>query len=116
MNFIILMYVTAIVAMPGLVDLSVLTLQVTHRNLAAWEGSTTQLVTRQHYQANTLHWEVDDRVSEVVELASFSYIYRLLGGGLELNRALITALVKGGGRRLIPSTSWVARQRSCCKM
>ncbi|XP_057543971.1 protein MAIN-LIKE 1-like [Amaranthus tricolor] len=64
--------------MPVPVDPSVLTLQATHRSLAAWEGSTTQLVTRQHYQASTLHWQVDDRVLEVVELAGFSYIHRLL--------------------------------------
>ena len=37
---------------------------------------------------------MDDRVLEVVELAGFSYIHRLLGGGLELDRALITALVE----------------------
>ena len=38
--------------------------------------------------------QVDDRVLEVVELAGLSYIHRLLGGGLELNRALLTALVE----------------------
>ena len=37
---------------------------------------------------------MDDRVLEVVELAGFSYNHRLLGGGLELDRALITALVE----------------------
>ncbi|XP_057524497.1 protein MAIN-LIKE 1-like [Amaranthus tricolor] len=81
-------------AMPGPVDPSVLTLQATHRSVAAWEGSTAQLVTRQHYQASTLLWEVDDRVLDVVELAGFRYIHRLLGGGLELDRALITALME----------------------
>ena len=45
MIFITLMYVTAIMAMSGPVDLSVLTLQATHRSIAAWEGSTAQLVT-----------------------------------------------------------------------
>ena len=85
MIFITLKYVTAIMAMPGPVDPSV---------LAAWEGSTAQLVTRQYYQASTLHWEVDDTVLEVVELAGFRYIHRLLSGGLELDRALITTLVE----------------------
>ena len=37
---------------------------------------------------------MDDRVLEVVELAGFSYIHRWLGGSLELDRALITALVE----------------------
>ena len=37
---------------------------------------------------------MDDSVLEVVELASFSYIHRLLGEGLELDRALITSLVE----------------------
>ncbi|XP_057548129.1 protein MAIN-LIKE 1-like [Amaranthus tricolor] len=67
-------------AISGPVDPSVLTLQATHRSLAVWGGSTTQLV--------------DDRVLEVVKLVGFSYNHRLLGGGLELDRALITALVK----------------------
>ena len=81
MNFITLMYVTEIMTMPGPVDPSVLTLQATHMSLAVWEGSTTQLVTRQYYQTSTSHWEVDDRVLEVVELVGFSYIHRFLGGG-----------------------------------
>ena len=37
---------------------------------------------------------MDDRVLELVELADFSYIHRFLGGGLELDRALITALAE----------------------
>ena len=68
-------------AMPGPVDPSVLTLQATHRSVAAWEGSIAQLVTRQHYQASTLQREVNDKVLEVVELAGLRYIHRFLGGG-----------------------------------
>ena len=37
---------------------------------------------------------MDDRVLKAVELAGFNYIHMLLGGGLELDRALITALVE----------------------
>ena len=36
--------------MSGPVDPSVLTLQTNHWSVRAWEGSTSQLVTRQHYQ------------------------------------------------------------------
>ena len=80
--------------MSGPVDPSVLKLQANHRSVRAWEGSTTQLVTRQHYQASTRDWQVDERVLELVDIAGFMYIHRLLGGGLELDRALITALVQ----------------------
>ena len=66
-------------------DPSVLTLQATHRSISAWEGSTSQLVTRQHYQASIRDWQVDERVLELVDLAGFIYIHRLLGGGLELD-------------------------------
>ena len=65
-----------------------------HRSVRAWEGSTSQLVTRQHYQASTRDWQVDERVLELVDIAGFMYIHHLLGGGLELDRALIIALVE----------------------
>ena len=80
--------------MPGPVDPSVLMLQATHRSVRAWEGSTFHLVTRQHYQASTRDWQVDERVLELVDIAGFIYIHRLLGGSLELDRGLISALVE----------------------
>ena len=93
--------------MPGPVDPSVLMLQATHRSVRAWEGSTSHLVTRQHYQASTRDWQVDERVLELVDIAGFIYIHRLLGGGLELDRALITALVEMETRDShLPSYYW----------
>ena len=80
--------------MSGPVNPSGLTLQATYRSVRAWERSTSHLVTRPHYQASTRDWQVDKRVLKLVDIAGFIYIHCLLGGGLELDRALITTLVE----------------------
>lgn len=80
---------------PGPVDASVLRLQASHRSEDVWRGEGDRLLTlREHVHGITLGWVVDQRVLDYVVRAGFYGIHRLAGGGISLNRALLTALVE----------------------
>ncbi|XP_048492828.2 protein MAIN-LIKE 1-like [Beta vulgaris subsp. vulgaris] len=80
---------------PGPTDRSVLTLQDQHRSEDVWRGvADTVLSCRLHHHSLYLDWEIHDRVLRYVERAGFLGIHRLVGGGLEIDRPLLTALVE----------------------
>ncbi|XP_056695845.1 protein MAIN-LIKE 2-like [Spinacia oleracea] len=79
---------------PGPCDTSVLTLQAEHRSEDVWGGGMDRLLTCREHVLGLGEWVIHDRVLEFVRLAGFYGVHRLVGGGLALDRSLITALIE----------------------
>ncbi|XP_056682429.1 serine/threonine-protein phosphatase 7 long form homolog [Spinacia oleracea] len=79
---------------PGPRDTSVLTLQAEHRSEDVWGGGMDRLLTCREHVLGLGEWVIHDRVLEFVRLAGFYGVHRLVGGGLALDRSLITALIE----------------------
>lgn len=85
--------------LPGPIDASVLTLQDDHRSRDVWdgiEGFDTPFVCREHHSSIRRHytWRNDPRILAHVDTAGLRHIHELVDGGIEIDRALVTALVE----------------------
>ncbi|KAL2941118.1 Serine/threonine-protein phosphatase 7 long form-like protein [Bienertia sinuspersici] len=80
---------------PGPIDPSVLRLQSGHRSEDVWGGALDKLLTcQEHLLSFPDDWVVDQRVLHYMRSAGFFCVHRVQGGGVLLDRSLITALVE----------------------
>ncbi|KAL2923366.1 Serine/threonine-protein phosphatase 7 long form-like protein [Bienertia sinuspersici] len=77
------------------IDRSVLRLQNSHRSHDVWDGVEDKVLSvREHVFGLARDWKVDGGVLDYVRRVGFYGVHRLAGGGILLDRSLITALVE----------------------
>ncbi|XP_021757150.1 serine/threonine-protein phosphatase 7 long form homolog [Chenopodium quinoa] len=79
----------------GPIDPSVLRLQTSHRSHDVWSSIEDKVLSvREHVFGLARDWKVDGEVLDYVKRVGFYGVHRLAGGGILLDRSLITALVE----------------------
>lgn len=80
---------------PGPLDTRVLRKQGKHRSQGVWRGDSDRVLScREHMFSLTQGWKVHEGVLRYMCDAGFYGVHRLQGGGISLNRALLTSLIE----------------------